>query len=477
MFLKRVQVADFRALKNVDISFEPHFRPKVFPLGSQNGGGKSTLLQLIFVLLHCSGDSEKFDLLENVLQGYEVTEKDGIRELANIQLLDDAFGDVALDFFCCANEFLASSFRNSDIYKEFLASSHEEECHLLDGKADNAFETIREIPELKSSILKTSNKISKKKSSDSQIISVFYSGSTEKSASREVEDDVDISSLKRILLEAQQRLHYAEIVSEGIRKSLYKQNIVLLCSYEYILERGVDGAFLACRISASKMSNLNHILKKISIHTFLAAPSTQVFLFLPIASRRKLFSNTQSLGQGSYSADLKMVEKNISNFFAYDFLLVEKLVNLFEDARNKDFKAVVETGAYGDSYHRLLDKMNSVLVRKKINSRSDLSGIRFYIEGSNIELQPEDLSHGELKRFSIYMWLTNQLLENSIVLMDEIEIALHPDWQYHIVGDLLEWGPTNQYILSTHSYELCRALPPAHVKEIEPNLLPQPQSV
>ena len=52
MRLLRVQVPEFRALKNVDISFDPNFTPQVFPLGSLNGGGKSTLLQLIFVLLN-----------------------------------------------------------------------------------------------------------------------------------------------------------------------------------------------------------------------------------------------------------------------------------------------------------------------------------------------------------------------------------------------------------------------------------------
>ena len=51
MHLQRVQVPDFRVLKDVDIIFEKDFNPRVFPLGSQNGGGKSTLLQLIFVAL------------------------------------------------------------------------------------------------------------------------------------------------------------------------------------------------------------------------------------------------------------------------------------------------------------------------------------------------------------------------------------------------------------------------------------------
>ena len=81
------------------------------------------------------------------------------------------------------------------------------------------------------------------------------------------------------------------------------------------------------------------------------------------------------------------------------------------------------------------------------------------------------MSHGELKRLSLYVWLKYSNIENAIILFDEIEIALHPDWQYQIIRNLEEWGPTNQYILATHSYALCEALTPAHVKEIEPKLL------
>jgi ABC-type Mn2+/Zn2+ transport system ATPase subunit len=59
MHLKRIRVPNFRVLKDVDISFEPDLVPQIFPLGSINGGGKSTLLQLIFTLLHCPGKYER----------------------------------------------------------------------------------------------------------------------------------------------------------------------------------------------------------------------------------------------------------------------------------------------------------------------------------------------------------------------------------------------------------------------------------
>jgi len=116
-----------------------------------------------------------------------------------------------------------------------------------------------------------------------------------------------------------------------------------------------------------------------------------------------------------------------------------------------------------------------MLFNKKINIDKDLNGVNFTLDrnGETIELSPEDLSHGELKRLSIYMWLKHHNIEDAIVLMDEIEIAFHPDWQYRIIQDLQEWAPNNQYILATHSYELCQALTPAHVKELEPRLIQQ----
>ena len=50
-----------------------------------------------------------------------------------------------------------------------------------------------------------------------------------------------------------------------------------------------------------------------------------------------------------------------------------------------------------------------------------------------------------------------------------MENALHPDWQYNIADELASWGD-NQYLLATHSFHLCEALIPKHVKEIEPKM-------
>ena len=44
--------------------------------------------------------------------------------------------------------------------------------------------------------------------------------------------------------------------------------------------------------------------------------------------------------------------------------------------------------------------------------------------------------------------------------------------QYNIADELASWG-NNQYLLATHSFHLCEALTPKHVKEIEPKMCPK----
>jgi predicted ATP-binding protein involved in virulence len=87
MHLQRVQVPNFRALKNIDITFEKERIPRIFPLASLNGGGKSTLLQLVFTLLTCSADPDKYEFIINLLKDFEI-DNESFSALARIELLD-----------------------------------------------------------------------------------------------------------------------------------------------------------------------------------------------------------------------------------------------------------------------------------------------------------------------------------------------------------------------------------------------------
>lgn len=367
MHLLRVQVPDFRGLKNIDITFEKDFFPSIFPLGSQNGGGKSTLLQLIFVLLHCSFCAEQKQFLENLLHGFKTYEGEDKRVLAIIDIWD---GEkvVEMEFFSCS-----------------------------------------------------------------------------------------ILNIKLLTLDS---------TSEDMK---------LVCNYSSDINsnnRGDEALF--CHFYNTDMEQTKCFLQELSDKIFLAAPSTQIFLFLAPDSRKLLFSKSSN-GDKNYYAILEAARHELNGLFTYDFLAVELLIESFEAARDRDFREAIKTGSYGNSYQALINDLNLFLGNKKINLNEDLLGVNFKLDnnGETIQLYPEDLSHGELKRLSIYIWLKFCNIEDAIVLMDEVEIAFHPDWQYQIISDLKDWAPSNQYILATHSYALCEALTPAHVKEIEPKLIKQ----
>ena len=388
MRLLRVQVPDFRVLKNIDISFDKDFFPQIFPIGSQNGGGKSTLLQLIFILLHCSGDSEKIEYVVNLLDRCQLEDELDQKPLAIFEILTDNQEEVKLEFFIC-----------SDAYVKNLLSN-------LDGQKED---------------LDTVNV-------DDRLLAMF-------------------------------------------KNILERNGLVYLCQAN---NQKNEKIFLLYKFSQAIQEEFQLFMKELSSKIFLAAPSTQVFIFLPKATNKSLFQiNQPTLDSSNYYLAMADVKKKLINLFTYDFPPVELLINYLIMARDQDFAQAIETGEYGNNYQLRRQNLNSILSDKEINLDKDISGITFKFKGdtNGEELYPEDLSHGELKRLSIYLWLKYRRIKDAIVLMDEIEIALHPDWQYKIIEDLQEWEPSNQYILATHSYELCQALTPAHVKEIEPKLL------
>ena len=439
MHLLRVQVPNFRGLKDIDITFEKDFLPKIFPLGSQNGGGKSTLLQLIFMLLHCSFDEDKQVFLQNMLHGFKISDGEEKRVLAIIDIWD---GEkvVEIEFFSYKNSFskdlLTSDSKEETIHEAHLSFSILAQFKLLQKKIDRL--------ELKGRYIenKESNSIWK----------------------------IHRQAIARFTQECKQ----IENRHQNVTEYLESKKMTYICNYpsDRNLNHNQDEALL-CHINNINGKEAGSFLKKLSNKIFLAAPSTQVFLFLHPDSRKLLFSNSSN-GENYYGM-LESAISELKGLFTYDFLAVELLIESFKNARDRDSREAIKTGSYGNSYQTLINDLNLLLGNKRINLNEDFSGVNFKLDhnGETIELYPEDLSHGELKRLSIYIWLKSRNIEDAIVLMDEVEIAFHPDWQYQIISDLKEWAPSNQYILATHSYALCEALTPAHVKEIEPKLIKQ----
>lgn len=77
----------------------------------------------------------------------------------------------------------------------------------------------------------------------------------------------------------------------------------------------------------------------------------------------------------------------------------------------------------------------------------------------------DELSSGELKRLVIYFLLKHKIPKDSVILMDNIDDSFHPRIQRYLPDDLINWN-NSQYILPTHSYEICRGVTLGHIKEI-----------
>ncbi|WP_293149454.1 MULTISPECIES: AAA family ATPase [unclassified Microcoleus] len=501
MHLLRVQVPDFRGLKNIDITFEKDFSPSIFPLGSQNGGGKSTLLQLIFVLLHCSVDEDKKQFLQNMLEGFKICDGQEKRVLAIVDIWD---GEkiVKIDFFSYNNDFslkqiLALESKKSNIDEDYFdfsvptystqLKSVKNKISNLEAQKNNLVKILRRLD----MITEIEDNEERRQRIKREIINIqqlgLIAGFPELVSVMRPSEILSIKDVKQLQHQITQRLESSEInlrryhkeckiIEEIWKKSieyLQSENMRHICNYS-IDRSSNDKRYeaLLCHLNNIDSTEIENFLTQISYKIFLAAPSTQIFLFLPPDSRKLLFRNSSN-GNRNYYGILEAARSELPGLFTYDFLAVELLIESFKDARDRDFREAIKTGSYGNSYQSLINDLNLLLGNKRINLNEDFSGVNFQLDnnGETIELYPEDLSHGELKRLSIYIWLKSRNIKDAIVLMDEVEIAFHPDWQYQIISDLKEWAPSNQYILATHSYALCEALTPAHVKEIEPKLI------
>ena len=319
MHLQRVQVPDFRVLKDIDITFEKDFFPRIFPLGSLNGGGKSTLLQLIFILLHCSADPDKHEFIQNLLEGFTIPDGSEKRVVANFEIWD---GEKKIN--------LEYSLLWEHTFNKLLESDTEE--------------------------------------IEDEFFSIFSE-----------EEEIELL-LKRL----QQTKGLKPVVKLFIVKEEYS-----------FYPR------LCCQFTGIEFERIDQFLVDVSKNIFLGSPSTQIFLFLNPEYRKLLFQQNQ--GHENYSFRTQEAKSKLINFYPYDALSVDILIDTFKRRRDQDFEVAIETGQYGNNYESFLNDVNTLLIDKKLNIAKRLSSINFKAErnGEIIELYPEDLSHGELKRLSL----------------------------------------------------------------------------
>lgn len=231
--------------------------------------------------------------------------------------------------------------------------------------------------------------------------------------------------------------------------------------YKYITQLS-EKTILFCRNSSD-----NSFLRLISEHIYFSFPLTQLSLFLDSNLLKEVLSTE---GNMNYMNSLKSVKEDLGHLYTYEFFPVQILIETFKRCINEDTEIGLNSDNYGTSLIEFKREIDQFFTDKTVSVENEFKNITFKKKGSSQVLSPENLSHGELKKFGLYLWLKHTKIEDAIVLMDEVETNFHPDWQYSIVHELLEWSNNNQFILATHSYDLCSAVTPAHVNEIEPRL-------
>jgi predicted ATP-binding protein involved in virulence len=61
----------------------------------------------------------------------------------------------------------------------------------------------------------------------------------------------------------------------------------------------------------------------------------------------------------------------------------------------------------------------------------------------------------------------NPLESEAIILIDEVDLHLHPKWQQHILVNLMETFPNAQFIVTTHSASVLTTIKPKHIIRLE----------
>lgn len=100
-----------------------------------------------------------------------------------------------------------------------------------------------------------------------------------------------------------------------------------------------------------------------------------------------------------------------------------------------------------------------------------------HAENSHAELQVSQLSQGYQSMLALGMdfarrlALANRHLDNAaqapaIMLVDEIDLHLHPSWQQRVLADLERAFPSTQFITTTHSPQVISTVPPESIRII-----------
>ena len=151
----------------------------------------------------------------------------------------------------------------------------------------------------------------------------------------------------------------------------------------------------------------------------------------------------------------------------------ERLIKLA--AAERDRIAQVQVLRHMTGFENLrgpFEQLPDLIDEKKL---SGAFGKKFRIDRLPRSLEVSQLSDGERGVLALVLDLTRRLAQanvgltdpaanaGAVVLIDELELHLHPGWQRSIVGHLTKTFPKCQFIATTHSPQVIGEVPAGHI--------------
>ena len=108
---------------------------------------------------------------------------------------------------------------------------------------------------------------------------------------------------------------------------------------------------------------------------------------------------------------------------------------------------------YGESYWKRIQRLfNKICYPSEfIGLESGPDSDTLILRKNGFDYDLYQMSSGEHQILRILVGLASATAKNSIVLIDEIELNLHPTWQKRLIRALRDDTDNNQYIVTTHS--------------------------
>jgi predicted ATP-binding protein involved in virulence len=448
MLLKKIEIEKFRNFEKTVIELDKNDHSSVFSIASCNGGGKSTLLQFVFTMLRCFVDKDKHVYIQNLLANIPtvssreplakfVVESNGMdHELAFIVAPAENF-NLIVDLEEAKNKFdeECANRRQNERFLDFKQKVN-------DSKRVTAI-MISELVQIRQHFKFTSkyelNLYENALHSDN--IDVYKTFTDVFFSNRDFSVDVELEPLVVSLTTKLKQLQHQ-----------LEQN-----SLSYICHLANEENVLLLQSTMPKNERI-----ELSRKIYLTASASQVFLFLSAQQKQHIFKEFHFFKPYKsglsvhhlYEESIVKAKTEMEGFFTYDFAPTDLILKAFQKAFEQDLKVKLQTKYYGNHYDQLVAELGAFLEGKEIAVDEDFERVIFSLKDSKDELGPEDLSHGELKKLSLYVWLKHIVEKDAIILMDEVDIALHPRWQYEITKDLVNWSGNSQFILATHSPQI-----------------------